>query len=66
MQDTAIAAAADRDLAAHDDGSPARLAINTLRTLAMDAVQKANSGTPRNADGAGTDRNHAVVPLPSL
>ena len=46
MQDTAIAAAADRDLAAHDDGSPARLAINTLRTLAMDAVQKANSGHP--------------------
>ncbi len=30
----------------HEDGSPARLAIDTIRTLAMDAVQKANSGHP--------------------
>jgi transketolase len=29
-----------------EDGSSARLAIDTLRTLAMDAVQKANSGHP--------------------
>jgi transketolase len=29
-----------------EDGSPARLAIDTIRTLAMDAVQKANSGHP--------------------
>ena len=28
------------------DGSSARLAIDTIRTLAMDAVQKANSGHP--------------------
>lgn len=30
----------------HEDGSPDRLAIDTIRTLAMDAVQKANSGHP--------------------
>jgi transketolase len=30
----------------HEDGSPTRLAIDTIRTLAMDAVQKANSGHP--------------------
>jgi transketolase len=29
-----------------EDGSPERLAIDTIRTLAMDAVQKANSGHP--------------------
>ena len=29
-----------------EDGSLARLAIDTIRTLAMDAVQKANSGHP--------------------
>jgi transketolase len=28
----------------HEDGSPERLAIDTIRTLAMDAVQKAHSG----------------------
>ncbi|MFO0805057.1 MAG: hypothetical protein U0791_18280 [Gemmataceae bacterium] len=33
--------------------------INTIRTLAMDAVQKANSGHP-GADGARTRRIHAV------
>jgi transketolase len=32
--------------AVHEDGSPDRLAIDTIRTLAMDAVQKANSGHP--------------------
>jgi transketolase len=32
--------------AIHEDGSPDRLAIDTIRTLAMDAVQKANSGHP--------------------
>jgi transketolase len=41
-----IAATAARDATAHEDGSPARLAIDTIRTLAMDAVQKANSGHP--------------------
>jgi len=30
----------------HEDGSPERLAIDTIRTLTMDAVQKANSGHP--------------------
>ncbi|AMK22952.1 MULTISPECIES: transketolase [Sphingomonadaceae] len=32
--------------AVHEDGSAERLAIDTIRTLAMDAVQKANSGHP--------------------
>ncbi|WP_217429589.1 transketolase [Sphingomonas bacterium] len=32
--------------AVHEDGSPERLAIDTIRTLSMDAVQKANSGHP--------------------
>jgi transketolase len=32
--------------AVHEDGSPDRLVIDTIRTLAMDAVQKANSGHP--------------------
>ena len=32
--------------AVHEDGSPERLAIDTIRTLAMDAVQKAESGHP--------------------
>jgi transketolase len=32
--------------AIHEDGSADRLAIDTIRTLAMDAVQKANSGHP--------------------
>lgn len=32
--------------AVHEDGSPDRLAIDTIRTLAMDAVQAANSGHP--------------------
>ena len=32
--------------AVHEDGSPDRLAIDTIRTLSMDAVQKANSGHP--------------------
>ncbi|WP_213980978.1 transketolase [Sphingomonas sp. dw_22] len=30
----------------HEDGSSSRLTIDTIRTLAMDAVQKANSGHP--------------------
>src|SRR5213595_1795990 len=32
--------------ALHEDGSPDRLAIDAIRTLAMDAVQRANSGHP--------------------
>ena len=42
MTDTKIPAPAG----VHEDGSPERLAIDTIRTLAMDAVQKANSGHP--------------------
>ncbi len=41
---TAISQKADATL--REDGSPERLAIDTIRTLAMDAVQKANSGHP--------------------
>ena len=37
---------ADAPTNVHEDGSPARLQIDTIRTLAMDAVQKANSGHP--------------------
>ncbi len=36
----------DMTSAVHEDGSPAGLAIDTIRTLAMDAVEKANSGHP--------------------
>nr|WP_315383666.1 transketolase [uncultured Sphingomonas sp.] len=36
----------DLDQNTHEDGSPDRLAIDTIRTLSMDAVQKANSGHP--------------------
>ncbi|HEU0044357.1 transketolase [Sphingomonas sp.] len=36
--------AADPSL--HEDGSPERLQIDTIRTLSMDAVQAANSGHP--------------------
>ncbi len=32
--------------AVHEDGTADRLAIDTIRTLSMDAVQKANSGHP--------------------
>ena len=41
MTDTAVLPAN-----VHEDGSPERLQIDTIRTLAMDAVQKANSGHP--------------------
>ena len=36
------------------------LCINTIRTLSMDAVQKANSGHPGNADGARAARLRAL------
>ena len=36
------------------------LAVNTIRTLSMDAVQKANSGHPGHADGARADRLRAL------
>src|SRR5476651_1899368 len=44
MSDVATTSASPTGL--HEDGSPARLAIDTIRTLSMDAVQKANSGHP--------------------
>jgi len=44
MSDAATASAPVKGL--HEDGSPERLAIDTIRTLSMDAVQKANSGHP--------------------
>jgi transketolase len=45
MTDTQTAApTADPHL--HEDGSLSRLTIDTIRTLSMDAVQKANSGHP--------------------
>ena len=46
MSDTQTAPAASADPKVHEDGSPGRLAIDTVRTLSMDAVQKANSGHP--------------------
>lgn len=36
----------DTTTALHEDGSLERLTIDTIRTLSMDAVQKANSGHP--------------------
>jgi transketolase len=44
MSDTETATPVDTAL--HEDGSAERLAIDTIRTLSMDAVQKANSGHP--------------------
>ena len=45
MSDTQTAEkSADTNL--HEDGSLSRLTIDTIRTLSMDAVQKANSGHP--------------------
>ena len=43
MADTPTTATAT---SVHEDGSPERLAIDTIRTLSMDAVQAANSGHP--------------------
>ena len=46
MSDVASPDAPDRDDSYREDGSPERLQIDTIRTLSMDAVQKANSGHP--------------------
>jgi transketolase len=48
MSDTQTASTLDgqADSAFREDGSADRLAIDTIRTLSMDAVQKANSGHP--------------------
>ncbi len=45
MTDTQTAAPT-ADPMLHEDGSLSRLTIDTIRTLSMDAVQKANSGHP--------------------
>jgi transketolase len=42
----ATASSPQTDASFHEDGSPDRLAIDTIRTLSMDAVQAANSGHP--------------------
>ena len=39
--------------------------VNAIRALAMDAVQKANSGPSRHADGHGRDRRGAVATVPA-
>ena len=49
------------DRPASANGSPDDLCVNTIRTLAMDAVQAANSGHPGHADGAGAGRLHALA-----
>ncbi|MDQ2892963.1 MAG: transketolase [Pseudomonadota bacterium] len=46
MSDTITADSITADPHLHEDGSPSRLTIDTIRTLSMDAVQKANSGHP--------------------
>jgi transketolase len=46
MSDTATQLSAPAPVGIHEDGSIARLTIDTIRTLSMDAVQKANSGHP--------------------
>ena len=46
MSDTQTAPTPTAGASLHEDGSPERLAIDTIRTLSMDAVQKANSGHP--------------------
>ena len=38
-----------------------QLCINTVRVLSADAVQKANSGHPGNADGTGAGWSCALV-----
>ena len=44
MTDVATLPADEAASTVHEDGSPERLAIDTIRTLAMDAVAKAKSG----------------------
>ena len=41
------------------------LCINTIRTLSMDAVQKAKIGTSRNAHGNGRRRLRSLDPVPA-
>ena len=48
--------------AARRELSDTVLLANAIRALAMDAVQAANSGPSRHADGHGGDRRRAVEP----
>ena len=41
-----------------------KLCINTIRFLAVDAVQRANSGHPGNTHGSGADGICAGGPVP--
>ena len=43
-----------------------QLCINTIRTLSIDAIQKAESGHPGHPDGDGPGRLHALAALPAL
>ena len=47
-------------------GTMDQLCINTVRTLAMDAVQAANSGHPGNTDGIGAGGLLFVAACPTL
>jgi uncharacterized protein YyaL (SSP411 family) len=47
------------------DEDIAQLAVNTIRTLAIDAVQKANSGHPWAPDGSRTDGVRALATTPA-
>ena len=43
-----------------------QLAIDTIRTLAIDAIQKANSGHPGTPIDADAYRLHPVATVPAL
>ncbi len=48
------------------DAALDQLAISTIRTLSMDAVQAANSGHPGTPDGARAAGVHALEPRTPL
>ena len=43
-----------------------QLCINTIRTLSIDAVQQAKSGSPRDPDGACSAGLHPVEPRDAI
>ena len=47
-------------------GSSLRDMANAIRALSMDAVEKANSGHPRHADGHGGRGDRPVYPVPEV
>ena len=57
-----MAAAAGRSPATDID----QLCINTIRTLSIDAIQKANSGHPGTPMALAPGRLHALAALPAL